>query len=48
MVKAFAGHPNVLHALHGAVKTTIFGASLAMTIESMAQGQSQSFPKPAL
>ena len=48
MVKALAGNLRVLRALHCAVKTTIFGASLAMTIEamtieSMAQGQSRLF-----
>jgi len=43
MVKALAGNLRVLRALHCAVKTTIFGASLVMMIESMAQGQSQTF-----
>ncbi len=44
MVKALAGNLRVLRALHCAVKTSAFGASLAMTIEmSMAQGQSRLF-----
>ena len=43
MVKALAGNLRVLRALHCAVKMSAFGASLAMTIESMAQGQSRLF-----
>lgn len=43
MLAASAGHRNILRALRCAVKMTAFRASLVMTTELMAQGQSQLF-----